>query len=92
MPIEKLKNCPNCGAILDDLGRCKFCGSKVYDLFDVDVTDNRGGTYIRIKTSNGVIVAPIRTHYVDVEFACDAYPTMTVNFVITGDIYYGRTD
>lgn len=32
--MEKLENCPNCGGILDDLGRCEFCGSKVYDLCD----------------------------------------------------------
>lgn len=25
--IERLKNCPNCAGILDDAGRCKYCGS-----------------------------------------------------------------
>lgn len=34
--IEKLKNCPNCAGILDEAGRCKYCGSKVYDFLTLD--------------------------------------------------------
>lgn len=84
--IERLNNCPNCGAILDDLGRCKFCGSKIYDFCDIDVSlVNRRSTYIRVKVDNKIIVAPIRTNHVNMEFSMDAFPTMNVEFVITGD-------
>lgn len=57
--IEKIDNCPNCGAVLDDTGRCKYCGSKVYDLFDIDVSDNHSMKYLRIKTNKGLVLAPI---------------------------------
>ena len=33
----ELKNCPNCGGVLDDTGRCMYCKSKVYDLTDVNI-------------------------------------------------------
>lgn len=84
--IERLENCPNCGAILDEVGRCSYCGSKVYDFCDIDVSSvNRHSTYIRIKVDNKTIVAPIRTNYVNMEFSRDAFPTMNVEFIITGD-------
>jgi len=35
MGIEKVKNCPNCGGILNDSGCCLFCGSRVYDFADL---------------------------------------------------------
>lgn len=60
--IEQLKNCPNCGGILDDAGRCGFCGSKVYDFLSIDFTGiglPNAKTYIRIKTQNGIILAPV---------------------------------
>ena len=84
--MEQLTNCPNCGAILDDLGRCKFCGSKVYDFCDIDVSPiNRNRTYIRIKTGKATVIAPIMTHSVSMELSVDALPTMNVEFAIVGD-------
>ena len=29
--LLKTLNCPNCGGVLNEVGECKFCGSKVYD-------------------------------------------------------------
>lgn len=63
--IEKLKNCPNCAGILDEGGRCKYCGSKVYDFLTLDF--DRGGygassdakTYIRVKTNGKIMLLPI---------------------------------
>ena len=61
--IEQLKNCPNCGGILDEAGRCKFCGSKVYDFLNISFSDPHAyssKTYIRIKTHEGkIMVAPV---------------------------------
>lgn len=62
--IEKLKNCPNCAGILDEAGRCKYCGSKVYDFLTLNF-DGYGGsysggkTYIRIQTNGKIILLPI---------------------------------
>lgn len=62
--IEKLKNCPNCAGILDEAGRCKYCGSKVYDFLTIDF-DPRGSstptakTYIRVRNNGKVMLLPI---------------------------------
>lgn len=83
--MKRVPNCPNCGAILDDYGRCKFCGSIIYDFCDIDASSSRQKTYIKIKADNKVIIAPIITRHVDMEFSFDAFPTMNIEFVITGD-------
>ena len=83
--IEQLHNCPNCGAILDNIGKCNFCGSKVYDLFDIDMK-NRAHKYVRIKTSKGIILAPISVNTVTMEISQDALPTINMEFVCRGDV------
>lgn len=35
--MTELKNCPNCGGVLDDTGRCMYCKSKVYDLTGIKI-------------------------------------------------------
>ena len=60
--IEKLKNCPSCGGILNEAGRCEFCGSKVYDFLTIDFKDRympSAQTYIRIKYDGKIIIAPV---------------------------------
>lgn len=89
--IEQLKNCPNCGAVLDDTGRCQFCGSKVYDLFDIDMK-NRAHKYVRIKTSKGIVIAPIIFNQISLEMFWDALPSITMDFVCCGDIIFERSD
>ena len=85
--MERLSNCPNCGGILDDFGKCQFCGSKIYDLCDIDVRTkggNKGKTYIRIRTDNQIILAPIRTNSVSITCSLDSFPIMDVEFMICG--------
>lgn len=89
--IEQLKNCPNCGAVLDDTGRCQFCGSKVYDLFDIDMK-NRAHKYVRIKTSRGIVLAPIIVNTVTMEMSMNEYPTINMEFVCCGDIILQEED
>ena len=83
--IERLENCPHCGAILDDLGRCIYCGSKVYDLFDIDV-DNiygiEGQKYIRIKTKYGIEILPIRMRTLEITHSLGSCSTMNLEFLI----------
>ncbi len=83
--MEKLENCPNCGGFLDNFGRCEFCGSKVYDLCDIDVV-TRGMKYIRIKTDCGIILAPVIVNTVGITCSQDSWPTMDIELVVCGDM------
>lgn len=60
--IEQLKNCPNCAGILNESGRCTYCGSKVYDFLNINFS-SRGmpseKTYIRIKVDDRIVLAPV---------------------------------
>ena len=38
---ERLHNCPNCGGTLQDDGKCRFCGSVVYDLVSIDLDGHK---------------------------------------------------
>lgn len=63
--IDKLKNCPNCAGILNEVGRCTYCGSKVYDFLTINFSEKeiqREKTYIRIKSNGKIILAPIRVN------------------------------
>lgn len=86
--MERLKNCPNCGGLLDDFGSCQFCGSKVYDLCDIDVRNrstHKGRTYLRILTDNQIILAPVFTNTIGITVERDSYPVIEAEFVICGD-------
>lgn len=84
--IDILKNCPNCGSIIDEVGRCQHCGSKLYDLFDIDVKE-RGKKFIRIKSNRGIIIAPVVFESVDMElYMEDRCPTVNINFLVVGKV------
>lgn len=60
--IEKLTNCPQCGGVLNDAGRCEFCGSKVYDFLNISFDERcmpSAKTYLRLKIKNKIVLAPI---------------------------------
>ena len=60
--IERLKNCPQCAGILNDFGRCEFCGSKVYDFLNISFEDRympSAKTYIRLKVGDKIVIAPV---------------------------------
>lgn len=62
--IEKLKNCPNCAGILDEAGRCKYCGSKVYDFLTLDfdgmgASTSNAKTYIRVRSNGKIMLLPV---------------------------------
>lgn len=87
--MEKLKNCPNCGGLLDDFGSCQFCGSKVYDLCDIDVryrSAHKGRTYLRILTDNQIILAPVITNTISITCERESWPVLDAEFVIRGDV------
>lgn len=76
--IEKLKNCPNCAGILNDAGRCEFCGSKVYDFCDIDlafdVKQTNSPTYIRMKTKDGIWTVPVYAQCCDISYKSETCP------------------
>lgn len=60
--IERLKNCPQCAGILNEAGRCEFCGSKVYDFLTIDFNERNmpsAKTYIRLKVGGKIVIAPV---------------------------------
>ena len=63
--IDKLKNCPNCAGILNEAGRCTYCGSKVYDFLSINFSEREmpsEKTYIRVKVDGKIILAPIQVN------------------------------
>lgn len=101
--IEPLKNCPNCGGTLEDSGRCRFCGSKIYDFVNVDF-DHSTPTYIRIRNNGKIIIAPVvfnfgsmtidyPTTMIEANNYCRAFvdtPIMTgsIDYTIVGKVIY----
>ena len=76
--IEQLKNCPNCGGILNEAGSCKFCGSKVYDFLNIDFSGHNlpsAKTYIRIRSGNKIYLTPIYVTNVSMSWFTKYEPT-----------------
>ncbi len=103
--IEQLHNCPNCAGALQDNGRCRFCGSKVYDFVNFDL-DSHARTYIRIRYNGRVILCPVVLDTFSISCSSspvDAYgmsyswlsrniQTGSMDFMIMGDIIYGDAE
>lgn len=80
--MKTYKNCPNCGGTLDDVGRCKYCDSKVYDFCDIDLTRSKK-TYLRVRTQGQIITAQVIANpSISISCETDCYPVMTSEFVI----------
>lgn len=55
--MEELKNCPNCGGVLDDTGRCMYCNSKVYDLTGINIDlDTRDILEMKLKFNGQEVI------------------------------------
>ena len=99
--MDQFHNCPNCGGYLNDVGRCEFCGSKVYDFVNVDF-DGHTKTYIRIRANGKIITAPVifnvGTITIDTPTSIidGGYPSMifqekplmsgTIDYLVVGDV------
>lgn len=70
--MEELKNCPNCGGILDDSGRCIYCKSKIYDLTDINIDLNSSDIMLmRLKVGGQEVIAKCHPTNVSVEMKPD---------------------
>lgn len=68
----ELKNCPNCGGVLDDTGRCMYCKSKVYDLTDINIDLNsRDILLMKLKVGGQEMIAKCYPTNVSVEMRPD---------------------
>lgn len=101
--LDRLHNCPNCAAVLDDSGRCTHCGSKVYDFTGFDF-DTYGQTYIRMRYRGKIVhfnAAPdhmklaTHTNYSDILYddniyhmATNYYTKGSIDFKVIGDIIF----
>ena len=84
--IDKLTNCPNCGGALNEAGRCRFCGSKVYDFLTIDFNGRNTPsekTYIRLKIDDRIVLAPVRVNamQIDVRSECVDCSSLDGNYV-----------
>lgn len=80
--MKVYKNCPNCGGTLDDTGRCKYCGSKVYDFCDIDLNGGKK-TYLRVKYQNQTIIAQvIAKPEISITYENDCYPVIEAEFSV----------
>ena len=62
----QLKNCPNCGGVLDDEGRCMYCQSKVYDLTGINIDFNtRDVVLLKIKWQDQMVY--LKAHPINAE-------------------------
>ena len=72
-----LNNCPHCGGVLDDDGRCVYCKSKVYDLTDINIDMD----------SRDIILMKVKYMGQDIEIKC--YPSsIKVNIESCYDALY----
>lgn len=82
--MNNLHNCPNCGGYLNDHGRCEFCGSKVYDFCDIDLSSKFAEkpipTYLRMKTSEGIWVVPVMADICSVHLGIDSYTPSSLGY------------
>lgn len=70
--MTELKNCPNCGGVLDDAGRCMYCKSKVYDLTDINIDLNsRDILLMKLKVGGQEVIAKCYPTNVSVEMRPD---------------------
>lgn len=77
--IDRLTNCPQCGGILNEAGRCEFCGSKVYDFLNISFEDRympSANTYIRVKHGGKILLAPVTIDHIGVNYAAVPAPNI----------------
>ena len=92
---ERMHNCPQCGGTLQDDGKCRFCGSTVYDFLGIDM-DNQSPVFIRMKHDGRIVhfkvrITSVNLHMFQPEPAIlysDNNPVMELNRVPdwTGDV------
>jgi len=90
--IDRLKNCPQCSGILNEAGRCEYCGSKVYDFLTIDFNDRHmpsARTYIRVQVEDKIMLAPIIVDTVGVTLQSDycELPKIDLELMVVGDMY-----
>ena len=80
--IDKLTNGPNCGGALNEAGRCRFCGSKVYDFLTIDFNERNmpsAKTYIRIKNNGKIVLAPVVVNTMRIDIYNDNLDCVSYN-------------
>ena len=82
--MKELKNCPNCGGILDNEGRCMYCKSKIYDLTGMKIDMNtRDTVLLRFEVDDKEIIYCARPITVSIEHAIFDLPRINIEFIGT---------
>lgn len=78
--MNVLKNCPNCGGTLQDDGRCRFCGSKVYDFVNINF-NSPAPTYIRFKQGDQIVTYQVIFHSTEIRIEPWDYQVDTATII-----------
>lgn len=86
--MKILKNCPNCGGVLDNEGRCMYCKSKIYDLTGIKIDPNtHDAVLLKFEVNNKEIVYCARPMTVSIENSISDLPRINIEF-IGGNPFY----
>lgn len=66
--MNKITNCPNCGAVLDS-HKCSYCGTIIYDFANFEIGKI---AYIRMKIGDSLNVFRARLTNLNVHQDCDS--------------------
>lgn len=81
----KSRNCPNCGAVLDERHiKCQYCGTLYYDLSTMPTNEP---FFLTIKDGNRIITA--RTWLRSVTMETEIHTPMTITVEIGGYVTGG---
>lgn len=76
-----MRNCPNCGAPLDEnLFKCPYCGTLYYDL---TVLDEQTPCYVKFRTHMGTVTALAKPELKSIETWCDSVDINTMGRTLT---------
>lgn len=67
--MNKITNCPNCGAVLES-HKCSYCGTIIYDFANFEIGKI---AYIRMKIGDTLNVFRARLTNLNVSQDCDTY-------------------
>ena len=79
--MKVLKNCPNCGGILDNEGRCMYCKSKIYDLTGIKIDMNtKDIVLLRFEVEDKEIIYSVRPVTASIEHSISDWPRINIEF------------
>ena len=86
MTNMKITNCPNCGAPLDIIGRCKYCGTNVKIVNSLNIDNRQIELNILVKDGNDVVILPVVGRINDLQIKMGYQQEAEIDFNFDGYI------